>query len=67
MSNVTVEQESAFTALDRCDRCGAQAFVRTELPTGMELLWCGHHWVDHQFKIEQIPGVKVTDESNRIR
>ena len=32
----------AFTALDRCDRCGAQAFVRAVLTTG-DLLFCAHH------------------------
>jgi len=31
-----------FTALDRCDRCGAQAFVRAVLATG-DLLFCAHH------------------------
>ena len=33
----------AFTALDRCDRCGAQARVRALLPGGGDLLFCGHH------------------------
>ena len=28
---------------DRCDRCGAQAFVRATLPSGGDLLFCGHH------------------------
>ena len=31
-----------FSALDRCDRCGAQAFVRAVLTTG-DLLFCAHH------------------------
>jgi hypothetical protein len=31
-----------FTALDRCDRCGAQAFVRAVLTSG-DLLFCAHH------------------------
>jgi len=31
-----------FTAADRCDRCGAQAFVRAVLTAG-ELLFCAHH------------------------
>ena len=34
---------TAFTALDRCDRCGAQARVRALLPGGGDLLFCGHH------------------------
>lgn len=28
---------------DRCDRCGAQAFVRATMPSGSDLLFCGHH------------------------
>lgn len=33
-----------FNALDRCDRCGAQAYAkafRSDLPS--ELLFCAHH------------------------
>ncbi|MFP5220350.1 MAG: hypothetical protein ACLGIG_11580 [Actinomycetes bacterium] len=37
---------AALTALDRCDRCGAQALVRAVLPSG-ELLFCGHHARKH--------------------
>lgn len=33
-----------LTALDRCDRCGAKAYVRAVLQSsGGELLFCGHH------------------------
>jgi hypothetical protein len=32
----------AFTAQDRCDRCGAQAFLRAVLSSG-DLLFCAHH------------------------
>lgn len=31
-----------FTAHERCDRCGAQAFVRAVLVSG-DLLFCAHH------------------------
>ena len=33
---------SDLTAMDRCDRCGAQAFYRAVLVSG-ELLFCAHH------------------------
>lgn len=33
----------ALTALDRCDRCSAQARVRAVLPGGGDLLFCRHH------------------------
>ena len=33
-----------LNSLDRCDRCGAQAYVRAVLESsGGELLFCGHH------------------------
>jgi hypothetical protein len=34
---------SELTAADRCDRCGAQAFVRARLASGAQLLFCAHH------------------------
>lgn len=33
---------STLTAIDRCDRCGAQALVRYDLHS-LELQFCGHH------------------------
>ncbi|MET8509429.1 hypothetical protein ABZV60_33130 [Streptomyces sp. NPDC004787] len=33
-----------LTAVDRCDRCGAQAYVRAVLPLHTELLFCNHHY-----------------------
>ena len=37
-----LETSRTLTAEDRCDRCGAQAYVATE-HSGLELLWCAHH------------------------
>lgn len=37
-----------LTAADRCDRCGAQAYVRVELANGAALQFCGHHWGTHE-------------------
>lgn len=34
---------SQLTAADRCDRCGAQAYLRVVLTSGGELLFCAHH------------------------
>lgn len=41
-----------FTANDRCDKCGAQAYVRTVVTGDMILQWCGHHWNEVRPKIE---------------
>ena len=37
-----------LTAADRCDRCGARAYIRVVLPGGGELLFCAHHGRAHQ-------------------
>ncbi|TWS20135.1 hypothetical protein FK529_08405 [Tsukamurella asaccharolytica] len=41
-----------LTASDRCDRCSAAAQVRAVLPSGFELLFCGHHFTEHRAKLE---------------
>lgn len=37
------EKEYMLRVIDRCDRCGAQAFVMVKGSTG-DLLFCGHHY-----------------------
>jgi hypothetical protein len=54
-----------FTALDRCDRCGAQAYVRVELSTGGELLFCAHHARAHAEKLQQVAAA-IQDDSGRL-
>lgn len=39
----TTLEHTALSAADRCDRCGARAYVRAALPGGSELLFCKHH------------------------
>jgi hypothetical protein len=43
-----------LTAADRCDRCGAAAKVRAVLPSGGELLFCGHHAKAHGDKLREL-------------
>lgn len=38
-----VATEWKLTALDRCDRCGSQAYVQIVGSTG-DLLFCAHHY-----------------------
>ena len=40
-----------LTAADRCDRCGAQAYVRVVLASG-DLLFCGHHAKAYEDKLK---------------
>lgn len=35
--------EFVFDTSKRCDSCGAQAYVRAILFSGLDLLFCGHH------------------------
>ena len=51
----TEAQESSenLTALDRCDVCGAQAYIRVELASG-DLIFCSHHGNENKTKLEPI-------------
>ena len=40
---ITKEKERTLSALDRCDRCAAQAYVMVSGESG-ELLFCSHHY-----------------------
>ncbi|WP_214108823.1 DUF7455 domain-containing protein [Acrocarpospora catenulata] len=54
-----------LTALDRCDRCGAQAYIRATLPVGAELLFCAHHGRRHVAALRD-QGAEIQDESARL-
>jgi hypothetical protein len=56
---------SALTASDRCDRCGAQAYLRVELQSGGELLFCAHHAREHGDKLREV-AASVTDETHKL-
>ncbi|WP_218219878.1 hypothetical protein [Nesterenkonia sp. Act20] len=57
-------QPTTLTALDRCDRCGAQAYVRAALPSGV-LLFCNHHarQVEDSLRPKTVEWI---DESDRL-
>jgi hypothetical protein len=41
---MTATATRELTTLDRCDRCGAQAYIRATLAsTGGQLFFCAHH------------------------
>jgi hypothetical protein len=64
-SVTTTLAPNALTALDRCDRCGAQAYVRVTLATGGDLLFCAHHFRAHEGKLRGT-GARVIDETRRL-
>lgn len=64
-NTATVEHDSyELTALDRCDSCGAQAYIRVMIGES-ELLFCAHHGRRHQEKLEAI-ATDWHDESSRL-
>jgi len=65
MTPVIAPEAAALTAGDRCDRCGAQAYLRVELQTGGELLFCAHHAREHGDKLRQV-AVSVHDETEKL-
>jgi hypothetical protein len=54
-----------LTAADRCDRCGAQAYLRARLPSGGELLFCAHHGQAHEAKLREM-ALDIQDERGRL-
>ena len=54
-----------LSSLDRCDRCGAQAYVRVTLGGGGELLFCAHHARQHEEKLREM-SASIHDESERL-
>lgn len=64
MSTTTAIEQPALDAADRCDRCGAQAYLRVTLAGG-ELLFCAHHARVHADKLNQV-AVEIHDETSRI-
>ena len=59
-----LEPRHTLTAGDRCDSCGAQAYVRVTMASG-ELLFCAHH--GNKFK-DKLSGSALAwhDESSKL-
>ena len=54
-----------LTVADRCDKCGAQAFMRAVFPGGGELLFCGHHGREYAAALSG-SSVQLVDETDRL-
>lgn len=54
----------SLTALDRCDSCGAQAYVKATMSSG-ELLFCAHHGAKYKDKLAST-ALNWHDESARL-
>jgi ribosomal protein S14 len=47
VEEATEVKKQVLRLADRCDRCGAQAFVLVKGMDG-ELMFCGHHFAKHE-------------------
>ncbi len=65
MTENVVLDTAPLNALDRCDRCGAQAYVRAVMANGFELLFCGHHAKKYQEGLSNA-ATRIQDETDRI-
>jgi hypothetical protein len=54
-----------MNAMRRCDRCGAQAWVRVLLRSRQDLLFCAYHYRQHAPVLAQV-AVAIQDETNRL-
>jgi hypothetical protein len=62
---MTETATQTLTAADRCDRCGAQAYVRVVLPGGGDLMFCSHHYSANA-EILSNKAAEVVDETRFI-
>jgi hypothetical protein len=62
---VTTAIATQLTIADRCDRCGAQAYVRATMESGFDLLLCAHHFHENESRLREI-AVSIQDESDRL-
>ena len=54
-----------LTTADRCDRCGARAYVRVLLPNDLELLFCAHHHRQYAAALTKV-AVEIHDETRQL-
>lgn len=57
-------EERQLKIADRCDRCGAQAFVLVKGVSG-ELYFCGHHYAKNEEALSKF-AYEIIDEREHI-
>jgi hypothetical protein len=65
VTTATAPSAAPLTAVDRCDRCGAQAYLRVQLKSGGELQFCAHHAREHSDKLREV-AEHVQDETGKL-
>ncbi len=54
-----------LSAADRCDRCGARAYIRARLASGGELFFCAHHGRQHLPRL-RAAATEIHDETGQL-
>ena len=62
---MTTALASPLTAADRCDRCGARAYLRASLPGGGELFFCAHHARRYETRLREV-ALEIHDETGAL-
>ena len=65
MTEQMILEPTPLNAVDRCDRCGAQAYVRATLLNGGELLFCGHHAKEYSERLKPLVA-NIQDETAKL-
>ena len=58
------EKEYVLKAIDRCDSCGAQAYVMVKGVNG-ELLFCSHHYNKNKIALKEF-AYEIIDEREKL-
>lgn len=62
MTTSVLNKNIPFTALDRCDRCGAQAKYAAKKDDNA-LMFCGHHYTEYADSLSA-QGFVIFNDSN---
>jgi hypothetical protein len=65
-TTISSDVSNVLTTEDRCDSCGAQAYVVASMASsGLTLLFCGHHWARYKSGVLPLT-IDVIDETSRL-
>lgn len=64
ITEATATANFRLNATDRCDSCGAQAYIAAEV-NGSELLFCAHHGRKYEEKLKEV-ATSWHDETARL-
>ena len=65
MPGGTLALITPMNAMNRCDRCGAQAYIRVLLHSGQDLLFCAHHYRQHAPALAKV-AAGIQNETERL-